>query len=99
MGRVDGILLREEPNQPVRIAAILIGPAALGDRLHPALGRFVRRVEKWFALDHGRPAQIDCGEIDDIDTRIHLRVTIGDTNVAAIEQRLRSWVLRLPGAR
>ena len=38
MGRVDGILLDVEPDQPLRLAAIVIGPAALGDRLHPRLG-------------------------------------------------------------
>jgi hypothetical protein len=56
MGRVDGILGDCQPNQPVRLAAILIGPSALGDRVHPALGRFVRRFETRFGLDKNRPA-------------------------------------------
>ena len=69
MGRVDGILLDGQPDQPIRLAAIVIGPAALGDRLHPALGRFVRRVEKWFGVDQNRPTQIDFADIDDIGTK------------------------------
>ena len=38
MGRVDGILL-DTRGRPLRLSAIVIGPAALGDRLHPAVGR------------------------------------------------------------
>ena len=83
---------------PLRLAAIVIGPAALGDRLHPALGRLVRRVEKWLGLDQNRPARVEFGDIDDVEGRVRLRLPIGDTAVAAIEQRLRGWVLRLPGA-
>lgn len=99
MGRVDGILVDYQPNHPVRLAAIVIGPAALGDRLHPALGRFVRRIEKRFGIDQNRPAQIDFAEVDNIEGKVRLRLAISDTAVAAIEQRLRAWVIRLPGAR
>jgi len=98
MGRVDGIVVDNRPNQPLRLAVILIGPAALGDRLHPGLGELVRRVEKWLGLDQNRPARIEFGDIDHVERKIRLRLSIGDTAVAAIEQRLRAWVLRLPGA-
>lgn len=99
MGRIDGILLEQQPNRPVRLAAVLIGPAALGDRVHPALGRLVRRIERWFGLDQNRPARIDFADIDRIDTKIRVHLAISDTAVAAVEQRLRSWWLRLPGSR
>jgi hypothetical protein len=99
MGRVDGILIERQPNQPVRLTAVLIGPAALGDRLHPAAGRLVRRIEKSLGVDEGRPVRIEFADIDQIETKIRLRLTIGETAVAAVEQRLRSWLLRLPGSR
>jgi hypothetical protein len=99
MGRVDGILLDCQPDRPVRLAAILIGPAALGDRLHPALGRFVRRIEKRFGVDEHRPTQIDFADVERIDGKVRVGLAIGETAVGAIEQRLRAWVLRLPGAR
>jgi hypothetical protein len=99
MGRVDGILLDYQPNQPLRLAAIVIGPAALGDRLHLTLGRFVRWVEKRFGLDQSRPTLVDFAEVDNFEGKVRLRLTISDTAVSAIEQRLRRWVLRLPGAR
>ena len=98
MGRVDGILLDHQAGRPLRLSAIVIGPAALGDRLHPAVGRIVRRIEKWFGLDRNRPARIDFADIDSIDDKVRLRLTIGETAVDAVEQRLRAWVSRLPGA-
>jgi sporulation protein YlmC with PRC-barrel domain len=99
MGRVDGIVVDVQTNQPLRLAAIVIGPAALGDRLHPGLGAFVRRVEQWLGLDRNRPALIAFAEIDSIEGKVRLGLSISDTAVAAIEQRLRAWILRLPGAR
>jgi sporulation protein YlmC with PRC-barrel domain len=98
MGRVDAILL-EHGDGPPRITTLMIGPAALGSRLHPALGRLVTRLESWLGVDRDRPSRIDVGDIDDIDRRIRLRITIGDTSVAAIEQLLRRWIIRIPGSR
>ena len=98
MGRVDGIVLEQEAGQPPRLAAILIGPAALGSRLHPALGRLATAVERWFDLDRNRPTKIDCADVADVGRRIRVRLAIGDTAVAAVEQRLRSWLLKLPGS-
>lgn len=92
MGRVDGILLEQQPNQPVRLAAVLIGPAALGDRLHPALGRLVRRIDRRFGVDQNRPARVDFADIDHIETKVRVRLAISDTAVAAVEQKLRSWL-------
>ena len=97
MGRVDGILLDQEAGKPARLAAILIGPSVLADRLHPRLGRAVRGIEKLFHLDRDRPTRIDFADVDEIERKVRVRLTIGDTAVAAVEQRLRSWLLRLPG--
>jgi sporulation protein YlmC with PRC-barrel domain len=99
MGRVDGILLDQQAGRPLRLAAIVIGPAALGDRLHPAVGRIVRRIEKRFGLDPNRPVHIDFADIDSVEDKVRLRLTVGETAVEAVEQRLRAWVVRLPGAR
>jgi hypothetical protein len=59
----------------------------------------VRRIEKRFGVDEDRPARVAFADIDEIETKIHLRLTISETAVAAVEQRLRSWLLRLPGSR
>ena len=99
MGRVDGILLEYQTGQPPRLKALLIGPAALGYRLHPLVGGFIRALEKRFGLDRDRPAQIDFAEIKDFEHKVRLRIRIGETAVEAVEQRLRALLLRLPGSR
>jgi hypothetical protein len=98
MGRVDGILLETVDGQPPRIAGLLIGPAALGDRLHPRLGQWIRAIERRVSLPDDRPVWITFDQIDDIATAIKLRVSAGDTSVGAIERRLRTWVLKIPGS-
>ncbi len=99
MGRVDGILLDQKTGQPPRLAAVLIGPSVLGERLHPRLGRLVNALEKRLGLDRDRPTRIDFGDVEDVDRRVRLRLTIGDTAAAAVEQRLRAWWVKLPGSR
>jgi sporulation protein YlmC with PRC-barrel domain len=98
MGRVDGILLHQEAGQPAHLTAILIGPSVLADRLHSRLGRMIRALERRFGVDRDRPTRIDFSEIDGIDRKVRVRLTISDTAVGAIEQRLRSWVRWLPGS-
>jgi len=99
MGRVDGILLRQEANQPPQLAAILIGPSVLADRLHLGLGRVVRSLEHRFGVGDDRPTRIDFTDVDAINREVRVRLTISETAVAAVEQRLRSWLLWLPGSR
>lgn len=99
MGRVDGILLDQGAGRPPRLSAILIGPSVLGERLHPRLGRLVNALEKRLGLDRDRPTRIDFADIDDFDNKVRVRLAIGQTAAAAVEQRLRGWLLRLPGSR
>jgi hypothetical protein len=97
MGRVDGIVL-EQGDGPPRIAEILIGPSILASRLHPAVGRLVERLETYVGVGRDRPTRIDVSDVERIDRTVHLRLTIGQTNVAAIEQLLRAWIVKLPGS-
>jgi sporulation protein YlmC with PRC-barrel domain len=99
MGRVDGVVLEPRTGAPPRLAAVLIGPAALGDRLHPRLGRIVRAVERLFGLDAGRPVRIEADSLEVADRRVNVRIAAGDTAVDAVEQRLRRWIGKLPGSR
>jgi len=99
MGRVDGIVLEECQGEPPRLSAILIGPAALGFRLHPAIGRWVTALEYAFGLPDGRPVRIDAGDISEIDRHVKTDVAISETAADAVEQRLRRWVAKIPGSR
>lgn len=99
MGRVDGIVLESRDGMPPRVGGILIGPAALGYRVRPGIGRWWTRIEQRFGLPPERPVRIDVSEIEEVGSRIKLRGAIGDTAVGAIEQRLRAWIVKIPGSR
>jgi sporulation protein YlmC with PRC-barrel domain len=99
MGRIDGLELDLVDGQPPRLAAILMGPAVLGDRLHPTIGRCVTAVEAWLRLGEGRPVRVETDDIAEIDRKVKLRLAIGETAAEAVEQRLRAWVLKIPGSR
>jgi hypothetical protein len=99
MGRVDGIVLALRDGQPPRLDAILIGPIALGERLHPAVSRLAKAFERWLGLGAGRPVRVDFGDIESFEHKVRIRLAIGETAADAVEQRLRAWVTKLPGSR
>jgi sporulation protein YlmC with PRC-barrel domain len=99
MGRVDGIVLERSEGGPPRLTAVLIGPSVLGLRLHPALGRWIAAVEQGFGVAAGRPVRIDFNDIDEIGSHIRTNLAIGETAAATVEQRVRAWLNRIPGAR
>jgi sporulation protein YlmC with PRC-barrel domain len=97
MGRIDAIVLEKDEGPP-RIAALLIGPSALGSRIHPGLGRLMHAIERRLGVDRGRPAVVHTKDIEQIDRKVRLRVTIAETSVGAIEQLVRRWIVKIPGS-
>lgn len=99
LGRVDGIVLDTCAGSAARLGAILIGPTALGFRLHPALGRWIAAVERAVGLPADRPVRIDADHIVNIGRQIRTDIATSDTAAAAVEQRIRSWLAHIPGGR
>jgi sporulation protein YlmC with PRC-barrel domain len=99
MGRVDGIVLEERQGEPPRLSGIVIGPSALGFRLHPTIGRWVTAVEYAFGLAEGRPVRIDVDDISEIDQHVKTDLAISETSADAVEGRLRAWIAKIPGSR
>ena len=99
MGRVDGIVLDQREGEPPRFSSVLIGPAVLGYRLHPTIGRWVAALERAIAGDHGQPVRIDVGNIAEIGRDVRIDRTIGEAGAGSIEQRLRKWLMKIPGGR
>jgi hypothetical protein len=99
MGRVDGIVLEQRAGQPPRLGAILIGPAALGYRIHPRLGRVVKAIEERFGVSRGRPVQIPFDKVEIDDRKLKALLTIEETAADVVEQWLRRWVRAVPGSR
>jgi hypothetical protein len=99
MGRVDGIVLERYPTGRPRLAAILIGPSILAERLHPRFGRWIRALEHRFGVDANRPTRVEMKDVADITWKISLRLSIDDTGVEAVEEGIRQWLVKLPGSR
>jgi sporulation protein YlmC with PRC-barrel domain len=98
MGRVDGIVLELRDGTAPRVAALEIGPSVLGTRLHPVIGRFVAGIEQAFGVAVGRPVRIAFSDVTEIATDIKVDLSIGETAAGNVEQRLRAWIGRIPGA-
>ena len=98
MGRVDGIVLEQGDGTPPRVSALEIGPSVLGHRLHPAIGRWIAGLEQAFGVADGRPVRIAFSDVLEIGTEVKVDLSIGQTNVGTVEQRLRAWIDKIPGA-
>jgi sporulation protein YlmC with PRC-barrel domain len=97
MGRVDRVVLEVTQNG-AHVTAIEIGPSALGSRVHPVVGRVARGLEILFRLEEGRPVRVPVERIERVADSIKIDLTAGETEALAVEQRLRGFVRRFPGA-
>ena len=97
MGRVDGIVLEQRAGEPPRLSAILIGASALGERLHPTLGRWAKAIESALGITK-RPIRIEVADIEAIERKVKIALTIGDTGAGIVEQRVRAWLTSIPGS-
>jgi hypothetical protein len=99
MGRVDGLVLDVRDGAPPRVVSIAIGPAVLGQRLHPVAGRFVTAIEEAFGIAAGRPVEIATSGVTlTADHEVRADCAIGETAAATVEQRVRGWIRQIPGA-
>jgi sporulation protein YlmC with PRC-barrel domain len=98
LGRVDGIVIEERDGAPPRVAALQIGPSVLGNRLHPAIGRFIAGLEQAFGVADRRPVRIPFSDVLEIGIEVKVDVATGETGAGNVEDRLRTWVGKLPGA-
>ena len=98
MGRVDGIELEHRDGMPPRLAALQIGASVLACRLHPGLGRFVAGLEQAFGVADRRPVRIPFSSVVEIGIEVKVDLAIGETGAGNVEERLRAWIGKLPGA-
>jgi sporulation protein YlmC with PRC-barrel domain len=99
MGRVDGIVLDVRDGAPPRVVSLAIGPSILGRRLGAAAGRWAAAIEQACGVAEGRPVEIAMSGVEvTADDEIRAGCAIGDTAAATVEQRVRGWIRRIPGA-
>jgi sporulation protein YlmC with PRC-barrel domain len=99
MGRVDGIVLDVRENAPPRLAEVLIGASVLGYRVNPALGRWVHALEYGLGIGEERPIRIGFSHVDAITEKVKVDLAVGETGANTLENRLRTWLLKIPGSR
>lgn len=97
IGRVDRVILEMRASGP-RVVALEVGPAVLAARVSSVLGRWTAGLEQALGIDRGRPMRIPVREIIDLQPHIRIEREFGHTPAAAVEQSLRRWLPRLPGA-
>jgi hypothetical protein len=98
IGRVDGIVLESRDDEPPRVAALTIGPSVLGERLHPAIGRWVSAIEQACGVADGRPVELRSSDVTIADGDMRVEQRADSTAAATIELRVRGWIRRIPGA-
>jgi hypothetical protein len=98
MGRVDGIVVEHRSGMAPRVLALEIGPSVLGYRLHPVVGRWIAGLEQACGVAEGRPVRIPFSDVLETATDVKVDVAAGETGVGNVEQRLRAWIGKLPGA-
>jgi sporulation protein YlmC with PRC-barrel domain len=99
LGRVDAVVLDQRPGEPPRLASILIGASVLGERVHPRVGRLLAWVERACGLANVRPIAIAAGHVTAVGKQVECDLTPTDTGSWALEQRVRAWLMKIPGGR
>jgi len=101
LGRVDGVLLDVREGRPPRVVAMEVGAVTLARRIHPALGRWVRRAAiRWLPVSL-RPVRLPLTLVKEVDVEIEVDVDdLTKRRLLRLEQWLRRRVVgRLPGGK
>jgi hypothetical protein len=99
VAKVDDLELTERADGRWAVTAILVGPGALGPRMHGRLGEWVGAV--WRRLHPDRdpaPGRIPISAVIDIDSSVTVTGHREDVGVDGLEKWVRTHVVdRLPG--
>ncbi|WP_426514021.1 hypothetical protein ACPPVO_27415 [Dactylosporangium sp. McL0621] len=100
VGKVDDVELAPGPDGGPRIAALLVGPQALGRRLGGRLGRWVSSVSgRLHPAENPDPLRIPWDVVGHTDSAVHLTIRRELLAEPALEQWLREHLIsRIPGA-
>jgi sporulation protein YlmC with PRC-barrel domain len=94
VGKVDDIELTADGDEAPVVAALLLGPQALGDRIGGRLGRLIADLARRLHPD-GRPnpTRVPWGLVEHVDTAVHLSVGRAQIPEPALESWLREHVI------
>lgn len=98
LGKVDGIALTLRTNRPPRVAAIEIDPRIAWRRVHPALGRWLERLQRWLQPGDDGPTRIRFEQVVGTGIDVHVDIDGARTNAYVWETWLKQrFVDRIPG--
>jgi sporulation protein YlmC with PRC-barrel domain len=99
MGRVDGLVLEYEEGKQPCVAYVEVGAFTQARRLHPALGRVVRKLSRRLRICPEDPFRIPWSKMVAAGTEVIAAVEAEKTPAFAWELWLRKNVVgRIPGA-
>ena len=90
-GKVDDLAIEGGPGEEAEVVAILSGPALWRGRAG-LLGRIAARLG-----GDGR-VRIPWSEVAEVESHVRLKKRAPDYGLGRVDDRLRPWVQRIPGA-
>ena len=98
LGKVDGIVLKVRANRPLRVAAVEIDPKTAWRRIHPALGRWIDRLQRRLEPKGAEATRIPFEQVVRTGIDVHVSIDGRRTNAYVWETWLkRRFVDRIPG--
>jgi sporulation protein YlmC with PRC-barrel domain len=90
-GKVDDLAIEGGPGEKAEVVAILCGPDVWRGRVR-LLGRIAAR------LGGGGRVRIPWSEVAEVESHVRLKKSATDYGLGRVDDRLRPWVQRIPGA-
>jgi len=99
IGRADGITMSIVDGQPPRLESVVLGPAALAERVSRRLGSWVATWERRLGFAGADPVALPFTRIEVKPLHLEADVAAADTGLVALEQKIQRWLARIPGSR